>query len=170
MNGEGKLVRDSEKLEGVGGWLWLPIIGLLFSIYEGYKLFTDGEIILFKPELWVAFTTPGTAFFHSWWVPVIIFTAFLQIVIITFTVVALLAILKKKKFVPAVMIGLYVAGLVMLVMDTLIAVFFMPRISAYAADLVKAESLKKLAILVVVAGIWIPYFLRSKRVKNTFTK
>ncbi len=170
MNDEDKVGSGSTKPEGIGGWLLVPIIGLFFSIYQAFKLFRDDGLLLFEPEMWLSFTTPGTVFYHSWWVPVIVSLAVFQLTIIVISIAAVIAILKKKRFVPKLMIGVYIVGLIMMIDDYVLATLFFPLISAELADATQSESIKKLVGVTLAALIWIPYFMKSKRVKNTFVR
>lgn len=154
--------------KGLGGWLLLQVLGLFVSIFVAFRLFMDGSLVLFEPELWVAYTTPGTVFHESLWVPIIVIGALVQLAMVIFSVAALVAIFTKKRFVPKMMIGIYLLGLVLVGVDSLLAAFFVPQIDPALAEQVQPESLKKLIGVTISAAIWIPYFLKSKRVKNTF--
>lgn len=161
---------DSKEPKGLAGWLLLPILGLFVSIFVAFRLFKDGSLILFEPEIWVAFITPGTLFYHSIWVPVIVFGALIQVSMITVSIAALVAIFKKKRFVPRLMIGLYLLGIILAAVDIILGVFFLPALVPELYKQVESESFVKAIGSAVGAAIWIPYFLKSRRVKNTFIR
>lgn len=154
--------------QGFGGWLLLPIIGLFVSAYIGVRLFIEGSLILFGPEIWSAFNTPGTQFYHSWWVPVIVLGASTQVGLVVGSVIALVTIFMKKRFVPRLMIGIYLLGFLLVAVDFLLVEFFLSAVSPDLAEQARPESFRKLIGVTVGVAIWIPYFLKSVRVKNTF--
>jgi len=77
----------------------------------------------------------------------------IDVVFLIFTVVALFPIFHKKKYVPQIMITFYAANIVL---QLVIAIM----VSDYTG----------LTQPAIGGVIWIPYFLKSERVKNTFKK
>ncbi len=157
----------SEVPAGIGGWLLIPIVTLFVSIYAAVGSFQEIGTIL-GPNLWTAFKTPGTVFYHSPWVPVIVVGALIQVSIVIIAVIAMTAIFRKKKSVPRIMILLYVLGTCLVIVDMFLTYSFLASISPQLSNQVAPESLKKMAGVIVSAIIWMPYFLKSKRVMNTF--
>lgn len=155
---------------GIGGWLIIPVIGLFFSVYHGLSLYLAGELLLLQSGMWAALSTPGTIFYKSHWAPFVVSLAFLQTIVVVLSISALVAMFRKKSFVPALMVCVYVVGVLMMANDYLVAEFLFPQIDpAWAAEL-QSASLKKLIGVSLAASIWIPYFVRSRRVKNTFVR
>ena len=77
----------------------------------------------------------------------------IDIGLLVFVVIALVLIFSKKKIVPKVMIAFYITNIV---------------IQAVLSFLVSEYS--GIIQTVIAGAIWIPYFLKSERVKNTFIK
>jgi Protein of unknown function (DUF2569) len=152
---------QSKKLFGVGGWLILPIIGFA------------GTIILTLLNLFVAFQsieglilifTDQSDQFSSMRVPVALSLLFGSAVIIS-AAICLYRIFVSKMNVRKIAVIhfciLATAGLVELWGDNVIST----SIPNAAAD----PSIVKDAVRgVIIAAIWIPYFMVSKRVANTF--
>lgn len=159
---------NANEPNGIGGWLLLPIASLFLSIYEVLKEFIDTSIPLLGPEMWVAFKTPGTYFYHSPWVPVIVIGALLQIIIMIVAAIALMAIFKKMKIVPRIMIGFYILGVCFSATSMALGYFFIPIIGPEMSSELISDGNRKMVIVSIVAIIWISYFLKSRRVKNTF--
>jgi hypothetical protein len=158
----------SKDPSGIGGWLLIPLLGLFFVIYEGFELFKNNAFLLFQSEMWTAFYTPGTIFHNSRWTPLILSLAFLQAAITILSAAAIVALFKKKRFVPALMVAIYVVGMALVANDYVVARYFFPLIDPDWAVSLQSQSLNKLIGALLSAAIWIPYFMQSKRVKNTF--
>ena len=123
-----------EKLQGLGGWLILPIIGLSLSVLI---LITNIIAVNIMPE----FNSQN------------IILSFLYGALLVFVIISLFSIFKKKKYVPKMMIFFYV---------TIFA------ISLFIDFLTNNFSIPGLIGSIIGGTIWILYFIKSKRVKNTF--
>lgn len=163
-----KVKDNSKQPVGIGGWLLVPIAVLLVTVYGAIDDFQHTTMVLLGSELWVAFTTPGTYFYHSPWVALIVASGTIQISILIFSLVALVSIYLKKKIVPRLMIGIYVLALCLVAVDMAVTFFFIATVSPDLANQMTPELLRKLVGVSVGAIILIPYFIKSKRVKNTF--
>jgi hypothetical protein len=150
---------------GIGGWLILPLLGLIFTpIKVGVEMHRDFSPML-EPGIWEALTTPGGEAYHALWAPIIIFELATNVALIVFTLVLLVLFLRTSRRVPKLMIVLMLAQIAIQGVD-LVLVGFIP---ALASD-PDAHSKRDLVRALVAAAIWIPYFLTSKRVRNTFVK
>ncbi len=150
---------------GIGGWLILPGLGLLAApIVFGWALLNT-YAPLFSNGAWEALTTPGTDAYHQLWAPLLIFEIFGNTAFLVFAVILLFLFFQMHYSLPKWMIVYYLASLIFVTVD-----FF-------AADLIPAvaaqpdpESQRQLGRSVIAAAIWVPYFMKSVRVRNTFTK
>ena len=150
---------------GIGGWLLLPLLGLIFSpIRVGFQTVRDLLPVL-KPETWNALTTPGSAAYHPMWAPVIIFEVVANCLLIVLTLMLLWLFLRKSSRVPMLMVIWLLAIVGVQIVDLLLAAQI-PDVASQPDN----QSMVDLARSVVGALIWVPYFLRSKRVKNTFVE
>ena len=150
---------------GLGGWLILPAIGLLFAPLRilGYLF---GDIIpIFQDGAWEVLTTPGSEMYHALWAPLIIFETVGNLFFVGFTLVLLVLFFTKSHRFPKLMIAYLVLNLVFVVADTVLAEFI-----PFIAGEHDPETYKEIARGVFGVVIWVPYFLVSKRVKNTFVK
>jgi hypothetical protein len=158
---------------GVGGWLVLPIIGLCIT-----ALWALVDITRYLPTMWRAwdvFTDPASDAYHPLWGPYIGFSTFLQFFLLLAPIFLLWLINKKKRVLPAIIVGYYVAVLFILLIDFVaVATFF----SEWMADLGRADEVSTEVFRaassvfrgIIFCGIWIPYFLLSSRVRATFTR
>jgi hypothetical protein len=107
--------------------------------------------------MWGVLTTPGTEAYHHIGAPLIIFKLVGNAFFLIFDIVLIFLFFAKSYRFPDLMIAFIASYLLFVV----------------GADVIPeggAESVKVLCRTIIGAVIWIPYFLVSKRVKNTFVK
>lgn len=145
---------------GIGGWLILPIIGLvgtlILTAVNLYAVITEWEgikaIIAGSNETATALRLPVAASFFG------------GLALIGLAALCLYRIFSHSPSVPRLMtifyVSLVVISLIELAGDTYISnLTNTPKDPAHAKDLIRA---------LVASAIWIPYFHRSRRVANTF--
>ncbi|MCI0596614.1 MAG: DUF2569 domain-containing protein [candidate division Zixibacteria bacterium] len=151
--------------KGLKGWLILPAIGLIVApLRLAINLLKDFWPI-FRDGYWPVLTTPGTETYHPLWQPLLTF----EIVGNTIFILANLALLfffftKHWRF-PTLYITILALNVVFVTSD-----FFMGSAIPAVAASHDPQPAREMARTLGAAAIWIPYFLRSKRVKNTFVK
>jgi hypothetical protein len=159
------VTNDPAAPRGIGGWLILPLLGLIITPFlVGFQLVGNIQIV-FQPAIWKALTTPGSDIFHPLWAPLIIFEIAANAVMVAFGLIILWLFVKKSRRVPMLMIIWMVALAVVQVADLALA----RQIPAVAAE-PDPQSMRDLFRSVLAAVIWVPYFLSSRRVKNTFVE
>lgn len=147
----------------VGGWMVLPMFGMaITAVRLLIGLATDYAPMFASGGDWQVVTDESFADYHPLWAPLILFEiatnlGFVMLIAYSFWLVAK----RSKRFVPVV-VGYLVAGVVVTTVD----VGWASMIPALAEQttLIGGE----IARSMLGAGIWIPYFLVSKRVKETF--
>jgi tetratricopeptide (TPR) repeat protein len=160
---------------GLGGWLILPIIGLIVTLgWSAWRLVHD-IIPMFGSEAWAGLTTPGAAAYHYMWQPWILFDTFALIVLVLGPLALLTLIFRRRRCAPRWVIGAYSFFIAAQLIDSGIALLVMPPWLRSAGapgsgDSVTATAIRGLLQAAVLAAIWIPYFLGSRRVKNTFVE
>lgn len=148
---------------GFGGWLLLPAIGLsCLPIREGVMLFTE-IIPSFNPNIWKPLTTPGSDVYHPLWGPIIIFDALSTSLLILFNIVVLYFFYRKKAIAPTLVIILF-AVFALLAGLELLSAELIPTIEEEFVSQTWATFIRQ----VIFSLLWIGYFRKSKRVKNTF--
>lgn len=139
-----------------GGWLIIPMIGLIISPFTlFYQLLNIGY---FKSVTWESFIDSGTSgpvimglFFY--------FELLFNLSIIIFSIFLIVLLFKKRSTFPNLYIGFRIVVLVGLIVDYLMTGFLTETdINIY----------KQLGNAIMGVVIWVPYFLNSGRVKNTF--
>ncbi len=140
---------EKSRYEGIGGWLILPLLGLVVKSFRTFKYLYEYCPSAFEPNngSLIIFETLGNAFFFF------------------FAIVLIVLFFKHSRRVPILMVVFFLSGLLFLVADHVMA----QSIPAIAAEN-DPDLLKKIDKTVIACAIWIPYFLWSKRVKATFTR
>lgn len=139
---------------GIGGWLLIPAIGVVISpllvavaIAMNVSMF-DSPLIA---ELEV--DHPGLR-------TTILLETLLSAAFLAFQVYVAVVFFMKKRFVPKLMIAYLTINLAL----TVIAV----ALTGLVLEEFNASDTQSITRAVVLAAVWIPYFLVSRRVKNTF--
>jgi len=151
--------------KGLGGWLILPAIGLFYLPVRLLISLNKDFLPIFAKGYWEILTTPGSEAYHHLWAPLIIFEISSNILFILFDVFLIFLFFTKSYRFPLLYIIFLVSNLLFVVGD-----FFFADFSPIIAAESDPDSLMEVARTIVAAMIWIPYFLVSKRVKNTFVK
>ena len=144
----------------IGGWLVLPAIGIsLTPIIMFISLYKNGY---FNSEIWGGLLNPETSNYsltHS----LIFFGEFtFNILFIIFALLASILFLFRRSSTPQVMIAFYVSNSVFIILDSILtSTLNISSETAFDQEIFKA---------IIRMGIWVPYFMKSPRVKETFTK
>lgn len=150
---------------GLGGWLILPAIGLILSPFRLLMYLNTEFLPIFQDGSWEAVTTPGSQAYHPTWGPLIIFEIVGNLFFVIFAIVLFVLFLMKSHRFSRLMIAFLLLNPLFLIFDN-----FLGNFIPYLAELDDPEIYKEIARSIVGAMIWVPYFLVSKRVKNTFVK
>lgn len=140
----------------IGGWLVLPAIGLVLTPFV--LLFQFFGENYFHKDIWKGFHEAGYQNADALNV-YLGFEFSYNILLFIYCILLIILFFKKRSNVPMLMIIFYGTNLVMLVFGSFILNQSGIDDPTFAKDLSKS---------VFSAAIWIPYFLVSKRVKNTF--
>ena len=151
--------------KGLKGWLILPAIGLFVSVLRlAINLMKDFWPI-FREDYWPVLTTPGSAAYHPLWGPLLIFEIVGNSIFILANIVLIFFYFAKHYRFPALFITMLALNALFVVGD-----FFLGKMIPAVAAANDPQSVREIARTLAAAAIWIPYFLRSKRVMNTFVK
>lgn len=157
---------EQKKLEGLKGWLVLVGLGIIFGPLLSLKDLQEGYSQLFELGLWDKLTTPGMPAYDPLWAPALVIEMLMNTVTLLWGFWVAFLFLTKKKAFPAYFIGLRLYIIVALVVDQFILTIVLPHETMFG----KPEALKQIFQAIVPTLIWIPYMMRSKRVKATFVR
>jgi hypothetical protein len=141
---------------GIGGWLIIPMIGLIGSLIILVRQILN-YIPIFKSNTWAKITV------YPMWGPLILAEFIFNILLFCFCIFLLIIFFKKSSKFPFLYTVRLVIAPIFIIFDLVIAhqIPAIPKnsISATTNELIKG---------IIAAAIWIPYFKVSNRVKNTF--
>jgi hypothetical protein len=150
---------------GLGGWLILVQIGLYFTIIMLFIQLFQYAVPALSAETWNVLTSKQSEFYHPLWGPVLIFETLYNVVLLVFCAYILIVFYGKRSVLPRLMIIFYSASLIIGIIDFI----FLYQIPL-ARELGNEGSIRDIARSAITCAIWIPYFIKSERVHNTFVK
>lgn len=157
--------RNSLSISGLGGWLTLIQLGLIFSFLLALVNLFSYSIPSFYPETWDTLTSEHSLSYHPLWAPTIIFEFLMNVGIIIFSAYIIVNFYQRKLIVPRLMIVFYIVSLLIAMFEYVL----MLQIPDWK-ELDDGSLIRDISKSILTCVIWIPYFLRSVRVKNTFVK
>ena len=157
------MTRDEKSLQGIGGWLILVALGLIFSppkilfgMILGYMpVFLDGSLS--------QMIDPTSAAFSPLFVLLVIFEIAVNLGLVVFGVVLIVLFFRASKSFPFWFIVYLLSSLSFILIDAGFTRLVVPE-----EPMFDPETVAGLAQQTLVCLIWIPYMLVSKRVKATF--
>lgn len=148
---------DPNGPSGLGGWLLLPLLGLVVSILStGFNML---QAIGTWETVSIIISGSDPNFAHMQ-IPVLASLISGSIVLIVAPICLILMFMRSPQT-PNWMIGFYLLGLVVAIIEYFAARAMMPVDPGITGSLIGG---------VIGALIWIPYFRRSQRVANTFRR
>ncbi|MBA4135700.1 MAG: hypothetical protein C0518_00125 [Opitutus sp.] len=158
------LLNEAGRFAGISGWLLLPAIGLIFRPVLIVTQLSSSATVYFDERTWAALTTAGLETYQP---AVAVLVACELVGNSTLLMLVFLTgffFFRRKQQAPALYIALLSYQPVLLALDMLGTALV---ISGQKPD---PEMIKSLLQSLVAAAIWIPYFLKSQRVRATFTR
>lgn len=140
---------EDARLTGIGGWLVLPAIGMIVSpLVNIYNMAVTAEALNNAPTR-----------LHA----ALNFELVTNFLLMIFCIIAAILFYMRKAAAPTTIIAMISTVLILTVVES----FMVYEISE---RLFEEFLLPELVRSVLVACVWIPYFLNSKRVRLTFTR
>jgi len=148
----------------IGGWLVLPAIGLVFSPFVNLA-FLIGEKVYFDHDMWRnLWVQDGWATFKGLGL-MLAFELAIRLMILVMSGFVLFQFFLKRSSLPRMMVAFLALTLLYPLLDLVGAWMIL---GSSAIEEVRLDLIQQIMRGVVSCAIWIPYFLVSKRVHNTF--
>ena len=156
-----------EMPRGLGGWLTLLCISLivtpiwiLVESRDTPSMFTDGS--------WAALTTPGAEAYIPFYKSLMISEACSQFARLLFSVILLILFSREHYLFPRAYIAFRVFDLSFHLLDSwLVSLVFEGHADVSMFD---THTVQQLLMTGIPSAVWIPYMLKSRRVKATFVE
>ncbi len=149
QNTSTKIDTDSSATpKGIAGWLIIPAIGLVLGPISSLAALIMGINMIqsFAPEL------HGVV--RLW------LSGLIDVAMIIATIVVAVFFFKKRRIAVHAIVGLMAASIIVSTIQTFLNVSMFGEVDS--------DTIEPIVHACVFGAVWIPYFLKSKRVKNTF--
>jgi predicted secreted protein len=154
--------RAAPEPKGLGGWLVVVGIGLVVAPIRIAVACVQTYVPLFQNGSWELLTTPGTGTYHPLWAPLLLGELLVNLGFLQLFLVLIFLFLRRARMFPRLYIAVLALNLAFLFVDALL-------LDSLAATGSRTETAwTPLLQGLASAAIWIPYMLRSRRVRNTF--
>jgi hypothetical protein len=148
----------------IGGWLVLPMIGLLvFPFIILVRLLRDNSY--FNLIKWNKVTIPNGIGYHQLFAPLLIFELLSFALLLVFSILLCFMLFTYKKKFPKYIIAFYLFNLFVIIITTVCANYILTQL-----EISPDYDFKEIGRSVFQCAIWIPYFLISERVRETFIR
>lgn len=150
---------DTE-LEGIGGWLILPLIGMFLAIISLVVTITQLTPVFSEQQLAVIMESYGSSYEI-----VLAVSIAANLALIVMLLFLLVMFFTRRNTFPRIYIGFMIVSMAITVID-LASIHFLD----FPGVEIEQTDIRSLIRQIVSSAIWIAYFLQSKRVKATFTR
>ncbi len=154
---------EENKLKGLRGWLILVGIGVVLSPFKLAVTMLPLYLPIFQDSTWGLLTTPGSPAYNPLWAPLLVGEIGFNSLMFIANLGLIYLFFSKHYLFPRLYIGVMLASLVFIPLDASVVSLIMPDEPMFDQTTTK-EFLQTL----IGSLIWIPYMLRSRRVKATF--
>ncbi|MAE43419.1 MAG: hypothetical protein CMF63_00225 [Magnetovibrio sp.] len=164
-NQKGRQMSEEKNLQGIGGWLILVAVGIVFTPIKKIMIKINLYPEIFSTGVWEDLTTQGNEAYSPLWAPSIIGEVLFSCgLIIVLLYMAYLFFTKSRNF-PKWFVVIAIINVQFIAADAFIINMFLPSQSIFDPETIR-EFLRSVVTLVV----WVPYMFVSKRVRATFIK
>ena len=168
---EPRLLDPSQNtLEGIGGWLVLPLLGLILTPLRQLRTLVVDILPAFEAGTWEALTSQDSTAYSSWWAPYFIVSAVVAVAMAVWAVLLIVLFLGRKRQLPTVISIFYLAGVLAAAFELISSLMLDAELPELGIGATVATAVAGVVGTSIGSAIWIAYFFRSVRVRNTFVR
>ena len=156
----------TENLNGISGWLIPIAIGRVLSPIVFILAILNSYLLNFTNKEFAKLYQPGNAAYSEFWKPTITFELCSNVVLLILGIALLFFFFGKKKWFPRIYIAFMILTIVFAITDAIL----MYKIQSSISIKLNINTTAQVFRSIIGGVIWIPYFLNSVRVKNTFVR
>ncbi|UNP89072.1 DUF2569 domain-containing protein [Aeromonas encheleia] len=158
---------NTSEIKGISGWLFLISIGLVISPFRFYFTTLSTYPDFFENGLWYLLTEPDSAKYVKGFSLFVYSEIVFNIFLFSSMIYLNFLFFSKKTTFPKAYIAIALIGLLYTPINAFLANAFFPQVFPQS-PLLEGETLRNFLTTLISAAIWVPYMLKSHRVKNTF--
>lgn len=152
---------------GFGGWLYIFAAGIIYQVYGTVNVMTSLIQTINSKEFEV-WTDPSSDSYNAFWYPGIMMEIIFEIIILLFAIIMAIYCIKLSKYFKGIAITFIISSFVFQLLDL---VLMLTLQNGYVEPIFDNDTLYQgVERAFIYTVIWLPYFLLSKRVKNTFIR
>ena len=149
---------------GIGGLLIVIAFGLCLSALQNLAYFLGSLAPFIRRSLWDTLTDPQSVRYHPHWKGFLIYQAVVSFSFVAANILTLVLFFQRRRVFPRVIVFL----IPVLFLLGVVAHFWSGLIPAVSASAEYGKEGHELVVKFIALHVWIPYFLLSKRVEETF--
>ncbi|MBO9675646.1 MAG: DUF2569 family protein [Sphingobacteriaceae bacterium] len=144
----------------LGGWLVIPGIGI--TLNPLIILVSTVKENIYSDKIWEGIqSNPHSLLLNA----SVIFTIVFNVILFVFSIFILVSFYKRRDFFPKYYIIFLIFSFIVTLLDTFGSIYIHKLMNSEALNASEFNSVLRIGIF---AAIWITYFLKSERVKQTF--
>ncbi len=147
------------------GWLLLAALGIALLPLRLAEFIVADLLPAFSRDVWALLITPGTEAYHPLNAPILLFELAGNLVLLVGSIMLAVLFFQKRRLVPILIVIFLVTSFLFYVGD-----YFAARQLPAVASQEDTESKLDLVGALLVCAVAGPYFLISRRVKETFIR
>ena len=149
----------------IGGWLILAALSVIGTPLRLLYQVLHTNLQAYGLPGWTALTTPGSTHYHALWAPVLLTELVGTLGMLVMSLLLATMFFQKRFTFPHLFIKFQLAAICYVMLDAVLVE--MIPVTAQAQN---SKELAEFSRGVIVSVIWVLYFWRSQRVKDTFVR